>query len=314
MTEHTTSHAPVTDENRKISVFVPIFNGAGYIGQTLHSLLAQTLHDFEVLCIDDCSTDNSLEILQRFAQLDSRIRILQTPKNFGLASKALNYALDNMAGGYFVYSSQDDLFSPDWLEKMLFRSIETNADAVIPDLVFYSFNKAGPMQRLSGLHGDRSVILDPRSAVQYSLRWEIPGNAMWNANLVKKHRFEDFGLNADELSGRIFFLNCNHIAFSEGCFYYRQDNPMAVTKQVTYKTFDFPYTQYKLYEFLKTNGFPQAIVHSEAIKTIEMIRGLQQWLFVNRDAMQQEDAAKAEARLQRTLACLSADPMFAAVM
>jgi glycosyltransferase involved in cell wall biosynthesis len=307
-------HAPATDANRRVSVFIPVYNGEKYIAQTLDSVLAQTLQDFEVVCIDDQSTDGSLAILQAYARKDARIRVFQTPHNMGTAPRALNYGLQFMQGGYFVYSSQDDLFSIDWLEKARARAIATGADAVIPDLVFYYPDEPERNRTLSGLHGDRAMLLNNRNAVQYSLQWEIPGNALWNANLVKKFKFEEFGLNSDEFSVRVFFMNCNRVAFSEGCFFYRQDNPMAVTKRTTYKTFDRPYTQYRLYQYLKDNKFAQELVHREAIKVLDLMKGMRQWLDQNAAGMSPDDVSKAEERLQKTMDCLKNDSMFAAVI
>jgi len=307
-------HAPVSDTNQKISVFVPVFNGEKFIAETLDSALKQTLTDFEIICIDDCSSDASLSILQNYAAKDARIRVFQTPSNLGSASKALNYAMQFMQGGYFVYSSQDDVFSPDWLEKMRARAVATGADAVIPDLVFYHANDTTKNRLLSGLHGDRNTTMTNREAVSYSLNWEIPGNALWNANLIKKYGFEEFGMNADEFSIRIFFLNCNKVVFSEGIFYYRQDNEQAITKKITYRTFDYPYTQFRLYKFLKSSNFPTEIVQQEAAKVIQNMKTLRQWLADHRAEFSAEEVEWAEARMEKCVSCLKDDPMFAQVI
>jgi SAM-dependent methyltransferase len=305
---------PKPEINRKVSVFIPVFNGEKLLAQTLDSVLAQTLADFEVICIDDQSTDGSLAILRAYAEKDARIRLYQTPANMGTAPKVLNFGLQFMQGAYFVYSSQDDLFSVDWLEKMQARAIETGADAVIPDLVFYYADEIEKNRSLIGLHGDRNVILPAMSAVYYSLQWEIPGNALWNANLIKTFKFEEFGLNSDEFSVRVFFMNSNKIAFSEGCFYYRQDNPQAITKKTTYKTFDLPYTQYRLYKYLKDNFFPSAVVQQEAIKVLTGMQSLRQWLDANSASMPPQEVAMAMERMQKTMALVKSDPMFAAVI
>lgn len=307
-------HAAVTDANRKVSVFVPVFNGEKYIAETLDSLLKQTLADFEIICIDDGSSDASLSILHTYAAKDARVRVFQTPSNMGSASKVLNYALQFMRGAYLVYSSQDDVFSVDWLEKMRARAIETGADAVIPDVVFYYANDTSKNRTLAGLRGDRKVELSNREAVAYSLNWEIPGNALWNANLVKKFGFEEFGINSDEFSARVFFLNCNKVVFSEGSFFYRQDNELAVTKRTTYKTFDYPYTQFRLYQLLKDNQFPAEVVQQAALKVIEIMTTLKQWLANNRTELSSADLEKAEARIKKCMDCLKDDPMFAQVM
>ena len=301
------------DGNQKVSVMIPIYNGEKCITETLDSLLRQTLSDFEVICVDDCSTDASLSVLKIVAAKDARIRVFQTPFNKGTAARVLNYSLQFIQGNYIVYSSQDDLFSEDWLEKIRSRAIDTGADAVIPDLVFYHANDSTKNRTLCGLHGDRSVVLSNREAVLYSLNWEIPGNAIWNANLVKKKGFDNFELNSLELSTRVFFLNCNKVAFSEGTFYYRQDNELAVTKKMSHKTFDYPFTQYRLYQLLKENGFSAEIVHREALKVISLLNHYRQWLVNHRSDFTENEAEKAEFLIRQCDDCLKADPMFAVI-
>ncbi|QGZ40174.1 glycosyltransferase involved in cell wall biosynthesis [Pseudoduganella flava] len=298
-----------------VSVVIPVYNGERYIGQTLESVLAQAHPDFEVLCVDDHSTDGSLALLQDYARRDARVRVLQTPHNLGTASRALNHALPQMRGDFFVYSSQDDLFSTDWLSSMVARAHETGADAVIPNVVLHYPGDPSRDRILSGLRGDRTVELSGRDAAQHSLDWSIPGNALWRANLVRFFGFAEFGLNADEYSARLFFINANKVVFSDGIFYYRQDNPAAVTKRFTPKSFDYAYTQLRVYQLLAAEGYPAAIVQQEALKTLGTRNQLQQWLDEQGPAnFTPEQRRQAQERLDRVTAAMRRDPMFAAVI
>jgi glycosyltransferase involved in cell wall biosynthesis len=289
----------------KVSIFIPVYNAGDYLARTLESALAQTFDAFEVLCIDDGSSDGSLEVLRQFVQRDPRVRVLQTPQNLGTVPRVLNWALDEMRGDYFVYASQDDLFSADWLEKMHARAVETDADAVVPDLVFFHEHEPEKNRALIGVRGDRSLILTGREAMQLSLDWSIPGNALWRAELIRRIRFFDFSMNADEYTGRVLYLNCNKVAFSEGQFLYRQDNARAITKTVTYKTFDFPYTFYRLYVLLKENGFPPEVYQLEAAKGVHTLNSLKPWLEANRGVWSAAHVAEAEQRIARAERCLA---------
>ncbi len=289
----------------KISLFIPVFNGEQYIARTLDSALKQSFVDFEIICIDDCSEDSSLSILEAYAARDPRVRVLKMQTNMGTVPKVLNQALSEMRGKFFVYSSQDDLFSEDWLENMYTRAIESGADAVIPDLVFYHENDPTKNWSLVGLRGDRSVELSGREAVQHSLDWTIPGNALWSAALIKKLKFADFAMNSDEYSVRVFFINCNKVVFSEGQFLYRQDNEAAITKKITYKTFDMPYTFFRLHQFLKENEFPPEVCIREAAKSASSLQQLNQWLADNRDSMPEHEVQDAEMRAARCYQCLT---------
>lgn len=247
----------------KISVVIPVYNGATYLPQTLASLYAQTHGDFEVLCVDDCSQDDSLAVLQAEAARDARVRVIRTPENFGAAPKVLNFALPLMSGRYFVYASQDDLFSTDWLEKMLARAQETGADAVLPTVTYYYENEPERNRSLVGVRGNTNVVLSGQEAVMKTLGWEIPGNALWNAELIKVMGFSDFTLNADEFSVRRFFNVCNKVVFSAGEFLYRQDNAGAITKKITPRYLDFSYTHLKLARWLFEQGYPRPAVLKE---------------------------------------------------
>ena len=97
----------------KVSVVVPAYNISTYIADALKSLEKQTFRDFEVLIVDDGSTDNTAEIVQSFCQRDSRFRLLKK-QNGGLAS-ARNYGIARAKGEYIALLDGDDIYLPDKL-------------------------------------------------------------------------------------------------------------------------------------------------------------------------------------------------------
>lgn len=99
-----------------VSVIIPVYNAEKFLAHSLESVLAQTLLDIEILCTDDGSTDASPEILRKFAESDSRIRIF-TQKN-ARQGAARNLALGNARGEYVAFLDSDDSFAPDALEKL----------------------------------------------------------------------------------------------------------------------------------------------------------------------------------------------------
>lgn len=282
-------------ENPKISIVIPVYNGEKYINETVCSILAQTFSDYELLCIDDCSGDDSYSIIKRLEATDSRIVAIRTEKNHGAASGVLNIAKELARGDYFVYASQDDFFSPDWLQEMFTRAVETNADAVLPDVVFFH---AGRQKNniLSGYRGDRGIILSNKEAVIASLELEIPGFALWRLSLVKKIGFDDFCFNADEYSVRRLFLGCNKIAFSGGVFYYRQDNENAITKKISLKSMDAPYTYFRIYRFLKENDFSAEVYLPQAEKAASCLYRMQDLITAN--MVQDAGGNDAQKRLE----------------
>jgi len=113
----------------KVSIVIPIYNVENYIEECLKSATNQTLKDIEIICVNDCSTDNSLKIVQKFAQNDNRIKIINKEKNEG-AGITRNIGQQSASGKYIMFLDPDDYISLDCCEK-LYNKIETdNVDAV----------------------------------------------------------------------------------------------------------------------------------------------------------------------------------------
>ena len=106
-----------------ISVVLPIYNAGPYLREALDSLLAQTFDNFEAICVNDGSTDNSLAILREYAAKDIRIRILDGPN--GGYGKAMNRGMNEVTGKYFAILEPDDVLPKDAYEK-LFKLAETH--------------------------------------------------------------------------------------------------------------------------------------------------------------------------------------------
>ena len=100
----------------KISVLIPVYNKAPFVKEAVESVLKGTFTDFEIVCVDDRSTDNSLDVLRSIA--DPRVRIIELPQNLGPAGAA-NAGLDACTGEYIVRLDADDIALPDRLEKQI---------------------------------------------------------------------------------------------------------------------------------------------------------------------------------------------------
>lgn len=101
-----------------VSIIIPSFNSSKYISQALQSVLCQSFSDWEIIIVDDFSSDNSVDIVQSYVALDSRINLIQSPENLGAAS-ARNLAIEVAQGRYIAFLDSDDLWLPNKLEKQL---------------------------------------------------------------------------------------------------------------------------------------------------------------------------------------------------
>ncbi|EUJ25402.1 glycosyltransferase family 2 protein [Listeria cornellensis] len=114
----------------KVSIIIPIYNIEKYVERCLDSILAQSYQNFEVLAVDDGSTDHSGMLLKRYVDQDTRVSIIQKP-NGGQAS-ARNLALTQASGDYILMIDGDDYILPNLLEKCV-AELEKGADMVVFD-------------------------------------------------------------------------------------------------------------------------------------------------------------------------------------
>ena len=114
----------------KVSVIVPVYNVEEYLSECLDSVINQTFDDFEVICVNDCSTDSSLKILKEYVLSDSRIKIVQTEVNSGLGF-ARNHGLKYANGEYILFLDSDDYILDTTLERLYENATHNNSDIVL---------------------------------------------------------------------------------------------------------------------------------------------------------------------------------------
>lgn len=118
----------------KISVIVPIYNAELYLEKCLSSILLQTLKEIEIICVNDGSTDNSLSILNKFSEKDSRMIVINT-KNRGV-SVARNIGISRARGGYLFFVDDDDWLELDCLKEMYGIAEKSQAEIVITNTIY----------------------------------------------------------------------------------------------------------------------------------------------------------------------------------
>ncbi len=114
----------------KISVVIPVYNVEKYIEECLESVISQTFTDTEIICVDDCGTDGSMSVVERYAQQDSRIKILRHDKNKGLGA-ARNTGIEEAKGEYIFFLDSDDYILPDTLKNLYENAVRTKSDITV---------------------------------------------------------------------------------------------------------------------------------------------------------------------------------------
>jgi len=124
----------------KISVIVPVYNVELYLRRCLDSLVNQTLKDIEIICINDCSPDNSIVILEEYAKKDKRLKIINFEKNQGV-SAARNIGIKQARGEYIGFCDSDDYVDLNFFEKLYENNNDGKLDIIIGGLKVKHRNK-----------------------------------------------------------------------------------------------------------------------------------------------------------------------------
>ena len=132
----------------KVSVILPCFNVAPYIGACLDSLLNQTLSDIEIICVDDKSTDDTVTIIKKYAKRDNRISLIEFPHNQGVAI-ARNTGIEAAMGEYIGFIDPDDYVDLDFFEKLYDVAKREDADIAKASLITVNVNGVHTPNRLN---------------------------------------------------------------------------------------------------------------------------------------------------------------------
>ncbi len=105
-----------------VSIIIPVYNASKYLPGCLDSLISQTYEKIEIICVNDGSDDDSLMILEKYAEMDQRISVYSQKNQY--AGAARNFGMDHARGKYFLFLDSDDLFMPEMIETVVKRAEE----------------------------------------------------------------------------------------------------------------------------------------------------------------------------------------------
>lgn len=226
------TQAPATTP--RVSVLIPAYNAAGCIRRSVGSVLAQTETDFEIIVVDDASTDATADIVGEMAETDSRIRLVRLPRNGG-PSVARNAAIENARGRWSALLDADDAYKPERLETLCKLAEEHQLDAIADDLIYYDGTAAMEVKK-GGFAGAKSFW--PVSLDDYL------GTTTYRVGLAEAIFREDKPISLLKTVMRTSFLHEQGIRYSEEHRYcedfliyfdiLRRGGKMAVTGKAMY--------------------------------------------------------------------------------
>ena len=151
----------MNERQPEVSIVLPTYNGSDYLRDSVQSCLAQTFEDFELICVDDASTDETPRILSELCELDDRMRVIRHETNKRLPA-ALNTGFRAARGKYQTWTSDDNLYEPHALEAMV-RFLDTNEDV---EVVYAAYSVIDADDRkVCEVEPEQPVVLFTRNVV-----------------------------------------------------------------------------------------------------------------------------------------------------
>lgn len=220
----------------QISILVAVYNTAPYLPQCLDSLCGQTLRDIQIICIDDCSTDQSPQILADYAQRDARITLLRTPHNSGQAA-ARNLGLQMATGEFTTFVDSDDWLAPDALEQALGALAQNPAnDCAVMRLIMYYPDDGHEVEHYRHT-GGREALTGEEAFMLSLYNWAIHGVYVVRTTLHKRYPYDASSiLYTDDHVTHLHYLNARRVVMCQGRYYYRQ-NPASTTRACSMRRF-----------------------------------------------------------------------------
>lgn len=236
------------------SIIIPIYNADKTLSSTIESILSQTYNDWELLLVDDCSTDSSYVVAKNYAKKDARIRAYQILSNSGSARKPCDFGVTNAKGKLCLFIGNDDVISQDYLASM--EVLSTKADVIIPTTMVKDLDMKAVEYLLPKSNIDTTKIYTGKEACLLTLpTWQICCNGMaFHKELydvVLRDNPYNY-MNSDEYSTRLLLFAASKVAIAKGVYTYYQFSG-SITHKYTPKLFELLLVDSQLVDFSSYN-------------------------------------------------------------
>ncbi len=199
----------------KLSVIIPVYNAQEYLRRCLDSVINQTLKDIEIICVNDCSTDSSLQILEEYALKHKNLKVIDCKVNGG-ESVARNIGLENVAGEYLAFVDNDDAIDLDFFEKLYNKAKAEDADIARGEAHYVSYDGK------SFINKDH-IKRTARNKFYFSNDWWC---GIFKTSLIKKHEIKllpGFYISSDVIFLIKAVTYANRVATVADVYYHHYD-------------------------------------------------------------------------------------------
>lgn len=235
-------------EKNKVSIILPVYNSEFFLDRCIGSILNQTYENFEVIIINDGSTDKSLEIINRWILKDKRIKLINK-KNEGVA-KARNLGIEIASGEYIAFIDSDDYVSSHMLSTMSKIANEENAD-----LVECSFNFVKDGEIINSPKFTNEKLNGNKVVLSNFLKRKNTVNAIWNklykASLFEKISFPNLKYGEDYLVNVLAHMySYKKVTTSEKLYFYEDNINSAMNQKFNLNKLDNVYARVQAYDIV----------------------------------------------------------------
>lgn len=244
----------MTAESPIFTVVVPVYNVEKYVKQCIESIIKQTFKNFELLIIDDCSTDNSMEIAEKISANDSRIKILYNDRNRGVGYTR-NRGIDLAKGKYIMFTDSDDWIEP-WTLQLLY---DTFQDKDITSICYDGYTYIDSEQKVCKeklTDNSEGFLTFTPDNICYGSDYCL--KAYTTESIREKNIYYPEGLNFEdgEFYYKYFALNPKTYILEEQLYYYRRrENSIVTNKNIGIVKLEDIYQVVKnVREFYKERG------------------------------------------------------------
>lgn len=228
--------------HKKVSIIIPVYNVEKYLSRCINSLLNQTYSNFELILVNDCSTDNSFSICKEYQKNDSRIIVVKTEKQSGLPA-ARNHGIKYASGFYIMFVDSDDYVSDRYVEDMVSAIEENNVDVARCKALTYRKDGSNYSENIYGREGKTFRNDEIKQLVTELVAYNEKHIVSFSALLIirkdkLKIRYNEDLKCKEDLAFLVQLLleNVESIYFLDEALYHYCYNDTSLTK--SYKNFD----------------------------------------------------------------------------
>lgn len=282
-----------------VSVIMPVYNASGFLADSIGSLLKQDFEDWELICVDDGSADDSLLKLREYEKADHRIKVY-FQANAGPA-QARKLGIYHSAGKYIAYLDSDDTYSTDYLSSTLNAATTHDADVVMPVLKYR--RTEGEALNFNSRHNlEMGQEISPRDAFMRTFPWRVHGFCLYRAEHMKRFALTEISevnnFNADEYLTRHLFLYASKIVVSSGIYYYGI-NDQSITRKFSTKKLGSLKVNDLLFKLAVKEGFGKPDLQKIANHSFNVLFSLRLQLIENKEHLSDDEIKNALNQLSQ---------------